>query len=52
MRWSKAVASHPLQLLAIWFLVTLLLEISKTFIQRSINAWKHNPYLSFGETSA
>ena len=50
MRWSQAVASHPLQLLAIWFLVTLLLEISKTFIQRSTNAWKHNPYLSFGES--
>ncbi len=50
MRWSKAVASHPLQLLAVWFLVTLLLQISKTFIQRSINAWKDNPYLSFGES--
>ena len=50
MRWSKAVLSHPLQLLAVWFLVTLLLEISKIFIHRSINAWKDNPYLSFGES--
>ena len=50
MRWSKAVLSHPLQLLAIWFLATLLLEISKIFIHRSINAWKENPYLSFGES--
>ncbi len=50
MRWSEAVLSQPLQLLAIWFFVSLLLEISKTFIQRSINAWKDNPYISFGES--
>ena len=50
MRWSEAVLYDPLRLLAVWFSVTLLLEISKIFIQRSINAWKDNPYLSFGES--
>ncbi|MDJ0592926.1 MAG: mechanosensitive ion channel family protein [Pleurocapsa sp. MO_226.B13] len=50
MRWSEAVVSQPLQLLAVWFAVSLLLEISKTFVQRSINAWKDNPYISFGES--
>lgn len=50
MRWSEAVVSQPLQLLAIWFLISLLLEITKTFIHRSIDAWKANPYLTFGES--
>ena len=50
MRWSQAVVSQPLRLLAVWFLMTLLIEISKTFIQRSIDAWHENPYITFGES--
>ncbi len=50
MRWSETILSQPLELLAIWFSVSLLLEISKTFIRRSIDAWKDNPYLSCGES--
>ena len=50
MRWSEAVASQPLQLLAVWFAVSLLLEIGKTLIQRSIDVWQDNPYITFGES--
>ncbi len=50
MRWSEDVLSQPLQLLAIWFLVSLLIQISRTFIHHSINAWKANPYITFGES--
>lgn len=50
MRWSEAVASQPLELLAVWFAVSLLLEIGKTFIQRSIDVWKDNPYITLGES--
>lgn len=50
MRLSETILSQPLELLAVWFSVSLLLEISKTFIQRSINAWKDNPYITFGES--
>lgn len=50
MRWSEALVSQPLQLLTVWFLVSLLLEVSKTFIRRSIDAWQDNPYITFGES--
>ncbi|MEM8832225.1 MAG: mechanosensitive ion channel family protein [Cyanobacteria bacterium P01_G01_bin.19] len=50
MRWSQAVVSQPLRLLAVWFLMTLSIQISKTFIQRSIDAWRENPYITFGES--
>ncbi|MEL6928437.1 MAG: mechanosensitive ion channel family protein, partial [Cyanobacteria bacterium J06600_6] len=50
MQWSEAILSKPLKLLAIWFLLGLLLQIAKTLIDRSTDAWKANPYLTFGET--
>jgi small conductance mechanosensitive channel len=50
MRYSKAILSQPLKLLVIWFLVGLSLQIAKTSINYSIDAWKTNSYLSFGES--
>ena len=50
MRWSENILSQPLQLLGIWFLVSLLIQISRTVIHHSINAWKANPYINLGES--
>lgn len=50
MRWSEAILAQPLKFLAIWFLVSLLVQISKAFIQRSITTWKTNPHITFGES--
>ena len=50
MRWSEAILAQPLRLLAIWFLVSLSIQISKVFIQRSISTWKTNPYITLGES--
>ena len=50
MRWSGAILSQPLKLLAIWFLIGLSIQIAKNFIHRSTDAWKANSYLTFGES--
>ncbi|MGV2827924.1 mechanosensitive ion channel family protein [Myxosarcina sp. GI1(2024)] len=50
MRYSQAILSQPLKLLVIWFLVGLSLQVAKTSIHRSIDVWKTNSYLSFGES--
>ncbi|MGF1601167.1 MAG: mechanosensitive ion channel family protein [Thermosynechococcaceae cyanobacterium] len=41
--------TQPLRLLIIWFIVSLSIRISNFLIQRSINAWKENPHLRFGD---
>jgi len=43
MFWSDYVWKTPPLLIAIWFLVSLGISISKTFIERSINSWKNIP---------
>ena len=43
MFWSDYVWKTPLLLITIWFLVSLGISISKTFIERSINSWKNIP---------
>ncbi|NEP18867.1 MAG: mechanosensitive ion channel family protein [Leptolyngbya sp. SIO4C1] len=48
MQWSRTVLTQPLSLIVIWFVVSLLIRISNSLIQRSVSAWKENAYLSFG----
>jgi moderate conductance mechanosensitive channel len=43
MFWSDYVWKTPPLLIATWFLVSLGISISKTFIERSINSWKNIP---------
>ncbi len=43
MFWSNYVWTTPPLLIAIWFLVSLGIRLSKTFIERSINSWKNIP---------
>lgn len=49
MQWSNKVLTQPLNLILIWFLMSLMMRVSNFLIQRSINTWKENPYLDFGE---
>lgn len=49
MRWSRRLLIQPLSLIIIWFMVSLLIRISNVLIERSLNAWKENSYLSFGD---
>ena len=49
MRWSNQVLTQPLNLMAIWFLVSLTIRLSNAAIQRSVNAWKETSYLAFGD---
>lgn len=48
MHWSDDVLIQPLSLIAIWFVISLLLRFSNSAIERSVNAWKDNSYLTFG----
>ena len=49
MRWSTSVLTQPLSLIMIWFIVSLVIRVSNFLIQRSLNAWQQNAYLSFGD---
>ena len=50
MRWSTSVLTQPLSLIVIWFVISLMMRVSDFLIQRSLNAWQQNAYLSFGDT--
>lgn len=49
MRWSNQVLIQPLNLMAIWFLISLTMRLSNAAIQHSVNAWKETSYLAFGD---
>ncbi|MEM9138162.1 MAG: mechanosensitive ion channel family protein, partial [Cyanobacteria bacterium P01_F01_bin.42] len=46
--YSSNFLTQPLYLLVIWFFITLVLRISHSLIRSSVNAWKENPQLIFG----
>ena len=49
MRWSNQVLTQPLNLMAIWFLISLTMRLGNAAIQHSVNAWKETSYLAFGD---
>lgn len=50
MRWSIYVWATPLELIAIWFGISLAIRISRSLIDHFMHSWKLNPLLPFGET--
>ena len=49
MQWSNAVLFRPLNLILLWFVISLLLRASHSLIRRSVGVWNVNPYLFFGD---
>ena len=49
MRWSNQVLTRPLNLMVIWFLLSLTMRLGNAAIQHSVNAWKETSYLAFGD---
>lgn len=47
--YSKSFLTQPLNILVIWFFVTILVQISHALIRRSVSAWKDNPHPVFGD---
>ncbi|MUL37841.1 hypothetical protein BWI75_16280 [Gloeocapsopsis sp. AAB1 = 1H9] len=49
MRWSNYVLATPLEIILVWFSISLAIRISKSLIDWFIDTWKVNPYLPLGE---
>ena len=49
MRWSNRLLIEPLSLIVIWFIISAAIRLSSALIHRSVNAWKDNAYLTFGD---
>jgi small conductance mechanosensitive channel len=49
MRYTSWILATPLELLVLWFLISVGIRIGRSLIQAFIQTWEHSDYLHFGE---
>jgi len=49
MRYTSWILATPLELLVLWFLISLAIRIGRSLIQGFIQTWEYSDYLHFGE---
>ena len=49
MRYTIWILATPLELLVLWFLISLAIRIGRSLIQGFIQTWEYSDYLHFGE---
>jgi len=49
MRYTSWILATPLELLVLWFLISVAVRISRMLIQAFVQTWEYSDYLHFGE---
>ena len=49
MRYTSWILATPLELLVLWFLISVAVRLSRLLIQAFVQTWEYSDYLHFGE---